>query len=1019
MKKLLLYLLILITPIFLFSEDINSIEKLKVFMEDGQKNGYFPKTLLLTTYGTQSKLAVVDLDFRTTIHWNMNAKCPNNADEIILALGKENHSIVCDRGDTAGLLGSGDDWIKDATGNDMYYMGAGNDTADGGSGSDIFIFEEGWGKDRITLTSKEVDTTRILGYDGSYPWKYSGFIIFGKSIDRADIVWLGNTLFNVKTGDSIVLNTQKVNILFASEKVQKDQPIPVQEKMNLLEFKAESVFKKEDILYLAKGNEGLHIVDSKDPDNARVLSKLVLPGRALSLFVENGIAYVGQGDYHLEGKRGWMSIIDVRNKNAPKLLKTLKYGSNIRTFALAEGRLYVPASNQPDNDKRELYIYNVTNPLAVQLLSTTKLHTYVSNMVYFNKKLYFSGSANYLYTVDIGDVQHPKVAKKRDLLLERVYGIHVKDDLLILAGKDHLVYLYLVQTDQTLKHVCTLKTIDEVESYAFSYQNSMDIFDDIIYKAEGKNGISISSLSRCKMLNTLSINSMPTLTRLIKIQDRLLTFDHYNKKSRMFVLGNDAVEVKKQPLQQNSRTRNRAFSVPKMSQDQLQTALYKASTSNDAKEVERLCKLGAKANEYGHEKHSPVEIASRLGRLAALKALLANGGNATKKSMMLAALREQLEAMKILEDHGIPLTVSNKDKCTTLHYIAQDGSVDMVKYLIEKDVPYNAVCRKDESPLTWANYGNNCKVIDYLETLYPPSHKKSKNKHCREQKIKKQQALEAKIKQREARKKYEALQEKNIRKGIYSPEEQALMKLKMKVKQKGNDLNMKFLVVHPMITKEMATRRKISIRFLEHVTIFMGERLLFDATLSPNLSQNPMFKVKVKNSVIDEAFTLTAVNNIGYQKSLTLQPKEVYRLPTETSIPSKENQVRDFRQVSPEIWSAKSVDDATKVLYGDVLYHEGNIKITLPDIASNTGAIPITIKSDIDLESVAILSNTTEHPVIVVFNVPKGLKVDYHLKFKAKNYDDEYVLVIAKGRDGKYYKAIKKFEIAYGGDNCS
>jgi len=41
------------------------------------------------------------------------------------------------------------------------------------------------------------------------------------------------------------------------------------------------------------------------------------------------------------------------------------------------------------------------------------------------------------------------------------------------------------------------------------------------------------------------------------------------------------------------------------------------------------------------------------------------------------------------------------------------------------------------------------------------------------------------------------------------------------------------------------------------------------------------------------------------------------------------------------------------------------------------------------------------------------------LKFKAKNYDDEYVLIIAKGRDGKFYKTIKKFEIARGGDNCS
>jgi len=243
-----------------------------------------------------------------------------------------------------------------------------------------------------------------------------------------------------------------------------------------LEFNAESIVKEGDILYLAKGNEGLYIVNSKDPDNPIVLSKLVLPGRALSLSVKNGIAYVGQGDYYLEGKRGWMSTVDVRNKNAPKLLKTLKYGSNIRTFALAKGRLYIPASNQPKDDhKRALYIYNVDNPLTVDLLSVTKLHTYVSDIAYFNQKLYFLGSANYLYTVDISDAQQPKVAKKSDLLLERAYGIFVKDDLLVLTGKDHLVYVYNVQTDHTLEHMCTLKTINEAESYMFSDQNSMDI----------------------------------------------------------------------------------------------------------------------------------------------------------------------------------------------------------------------------------------------------------------------------------------------------------------------------------------------------------------------------------------------------------------------------------------------------------------------------------------------------------------------------------------------------------------
>ncbi|NOR55091.1 MAG: hypothetical protein GQ531_02675 [Sulfurovum sp.] len=1016
MKKLLLYLLILIIPIFLFSEDINSIEKLKFFMKEGQKNGYFPKTILLNTFGPQKKLTEVDIDFRTLIHWDIYAKCPSNEDEIILALGSQNHSIVCDAGDTAGILGTGDNWVDDATGNDIYYPGQGNDTIDTGSGSDIVIFDANWGQDKVTVRSRRVNTDVIMGYDGSYPWKYNTFIIFGKEIKREDIVWKKNRLYHLVTGDSIELNTKEVNVLFASDPAHNTREVPTQEDINLAELKSEYVLADGKYLYLAKGNKGMHVVNVKDPLNPVIISKLVLPGRTMDIVIENNIAYVAQGDHYLSGKKGWVSIVDISNKAAPKLLKTLKFGNAIRSVEVYDSKLYIADTHFSEGSRRKLHIYNVKQPPNPLLVFSSKLKFRMGNMVALDHKLYFLSTFDKIKVFDISNPKSPQLMKDSPLYGQKAYSIAVKDDILVHTYAEHGIKMYRMQSDHGLQQICDLTTM-QPKIPKYGKKNTLIIGDGLVYRAENTEGISVISINECKVLNTIKPLIKKWTSQIVLTGNTLISFSPL-KKEKIYLLKDDMIHEAKK-VQYSSKKLSKDSVQVKLSLDQIQTLLYKATTDNNAFEVKRLCQMEANPNVSGHERYTPVEIASRTGKISALKALLECGGKVTKKSMFLAALTEQNEVMKIFEKRGLPVTIKDKQGCTTLHFIAQDGSLEMVKYLIGKGVPYNATCRKDETPLTWANYGNNCKVIDYLETLYPSSHKKSNNKHCREQKIKKEQAREAKIKQLEARKKYEALQEENIRKGIYSPEEQALMKFKMKVKQKGNDLNMKFMVIHPMTTEAMASQRKIPIRFLEHITVFMGERLLFDATLSPYLSNNPMFKIKVKNSVIDEAFTLTAVNNIGYQKSLTLQPKKVHKLPTEMLIPSKENKVCDFKQLSPEMWSAKSVDDAVKLFYGDVLYHEGNIKVTLPEIAGNAAVIPMTIKSDIDLESVAILSNTTEHPLIAVFNVPKGLKIDYNLKFKAKKYNREYVLVIAKGRDGKYYKAIKRLEISHGGDNCS
>jgi len=57
----------------------------------------------------------------------------------------------------------------------------------------------------------------------------------------------------------------------------------------------------------------------------------------------------------------------------------------------------------------------------------------------------------------------------------------------------------------------------------------------------------------------------------------------------------------------------------------------------------------------------------------------------------------------------------DSDGCTPLHYLAQDGSVEIVRYLIEHGAAINATCRGRETPLKWAHYGSNQPIIDELK----------------------------------------------------------------------------------------------------------------------------------------------------------------------------------------------------------------------------------------------------------------------------------------------------------------
>jgi sulfur-oxidizing protein SoxY len=121
----------------------------------------------------------------------------------------------------------------------------------------------------------------------------------------------------------------------------------------------------------------------------------------------------------------------------------------------------------------------------------------------------------------------------------------------------------------------------------------------------------------------------------------------------------------------------------------------------------------------------------------------------------------------------------------------------------------------------------------------------------------------------------------------------------------------------------------------------------------------------------------------------------------------------DFRKEKPDTWTAHTVEDSIKKLYGDIKPEEKDVKLKAPDVASNGGAIPVSVKSSVDAKTVAIFQDVNPESTVAVYSVPEGQPVDYAIKIKMKKSGT--ITVIVEGKDGKFYSAKKSLEVALGG----
>ena len=131
-------------------------------------------------------------------------------------------------------------------------------------------------------------------------------------------------------------------------------------------------------------------------------------------------------------------------------------------------------------------------------------------------------------------------------------------------------------------------------------------------------------------------------------------------------------------------------------------------------------------------------------------------------------------------------------------------------------------------------------------------------------------------------------------------------------------------------------------------------------------------------------------------------------------LPATSLEAVNFRETNAKAWDAEKSPEAIKAMFGDgKLNPTEAIKMTAPKLAENGGSIPISLKSDLDIETIAFFQDANPRSATVVFSVPEGQKVNY--AFRVKMRQTAYVTVVAKTRDGKLHTLNKEIDVSIGG----
>ena len=191
--------------------------------------------------------------------------------------------------------------------------------------------------------------------------------------------------------------------------------------------------------------------------------------------------------------------------------------------------------------------------------------------------------------------------------------------------------------------------------------------------------------------------------------------------------------------------------------------------------------------------------------------------------------------------------------------------------------------------------------------------------------------------------------------------------------------------------------------YILHITAKTCNKIAFNMQASPFIQKNPIIKFKVKNNCQAKFIQYIVTDNEGHQEKKSFEIRENFR----ASKTIEKTYIKQVENNISKVWESTSIQGAIDSLYGT---NQSYIKKDFVDkIVKFTRGPYIFIKSQEDLESIAIFSNSNERVTIAVIDIIENISiVDYQLHIKAKN--DGIISIVGKDRQGNLYQTTYTIE---------
>jgi len=116
------------------------------------------------------------------------------------------------------------------------------------------------------------------------------------------------------------------------------------------------------------------------------------------------------------------------------------------------------------------------------------------------------------------------------------------------------------------------------------------------------------------------------------------------------------------------------------------------------------------------------------------------------------------------------------------------------------------------------------------------------------------------------------------------------------------------------------------------------------------------------------------------------------------------------------VWSSaafysKNLDDAYRNLFGSTeLIESYRIKLKVPKIANNKGAVPISVKTSIkNVESISLFVKDNPQPLAASFQIPAGTLAELSTRIR---FEQASIVTVVIKSDGKLFSKNQEVKLA-------